>query len=158
MATAPEPPQAQNLVRQQMMQQQEQRNSPMRQLNAQATNQANQQTRPAAARWMSSQPVQKEQPEWARGGDNDGNIVPSSLNRMKSPPPPAQQSQQQYQQYQPPASNGNAIYNQQPTSGQNYGASMHAAPLGLRLQINANPNMSSNNTNNSSNAPRVSKK
>ena len=156
---APVEPQAQNIVRQQMMQQQ--RNSPMRQMSPAPSQQAN---RATPARWMNSQAPTKEQPEWARSGDYDGNVIPSQLNRMKSPPPPQvaapqmpMQGPQAQPQYRPmqqtaamPTSNGNAYGPGMNMNGQNFGASMHAAPTGLRLQINT-----STANNSSSNGPRV---
>uniref|UniRef100_T1PKN9 Uncharacterized protein n=1 Tax=Musca domestica TaxID=7370 RepID=T1PKN9_MUSDO len=163
---APVEPQAQHIVRQQMQQQQQQpqRDSPMRQMGGPQP--GNQQLR-----WMSSQPKQTEQPPWARPEEN-GNVVPSSLNRIKSPPPPTAssyqaQTQQQalYQQqqqpqpsvlYQPsqpqPYNQGNGFLGQQQQqqpATQNFGA-VHNAPAGLRLQINTKA-IQNNNNNNASN-------
>uniref|UniRef100_A0A1I8MFX5 Protein piccolo n=1 Tax=Musca domestica TaxID=7370 RepID=A0A1I8MFX5_MUSDO len=161
---APVEPQAQHIVRQQMQQQQKQpqRDSPMRQMGGPQP--GNQQLR-----WMSSQPKQTEQPPWARPEEN-GNVVPSSLNRIKSPPPPPTassyqaQTQQQalYQQqqqpqpsvlYQPsqpqPYNQGNGFLGQQQQqqpATQNFGA-VHNAPAGLRLQINTKAIQNNNNSN-----------
>uniref|UniRef100_A0A1I8Q5P7 Uncharacterized protein n=1 Tax=Stomoxys calcitrans TaxID=35570 RepID=A0A1I8Q5P7_STOCA len=146
---APPEPQAQHIVMQQMQQQQPQRDSPMRQMGSQPTNQQ--------LRWMSSQPKQTEQPAWARPEEN-GNVVPSSLNRLKSPPPQQQQQQttfpgQGYQQmYQPQPqpfqAPGNGFMTN-PSMPQNFGA-LHNAPAGLRLQINTNLVQNTNNTINQS--------
>ncbi|XP_073823044.1 uncharacterized protein isoform X6 [Musca autumnalis] len=149
---APVEPQAQHIVRQQLQQQQPQRDSPMRQMAPQPNNQQ--------LRWMSSQPKQTEQPPWARPEEN-GNVVPSSLNRIKSPPPPTasyqqpqpqpaypQQQQQPsslYQSQPQPYNQGNGFGVAQPAT-QNFGA-VHNAPAGLRLQINTKAIQNNNNTN-----------
>ncbi|XP_061400913.1 mucin-2 [Musca vetustissima] len=154
---APVEPQAQHIVRQQLQQQQQQqpqRDSPMRQMGA--TQPPQQQLR-----WMSSQPKQTEQAPWARPEEN-GNVMPSSLNRIKSPPP-ATTSYQQQQQMQPqpsyqqppsslyqtqpsqPYNQGNGYVGQQQPATQNFGA-VHHAPAGLRLQINTKAIQNNNNT------------
>lgn len=168
---APVEPQAQHIVRQQMQQQQQQpqRDSPMRQMGGPQP--GNQQLR-----WMSSQPKQTEQPPWARPEEN-GNVVPSSLNRIKSPPPPTassyqtqpqpqalyqQQQQQQpsvlYQPSQPqPYNQGNGFLGQQQQqqpATQNFGA-VHNAPAGLRLQINTKAIQNNNNNASNQSGPRV---
>lgn len=156
---APTEPQAQHIVRQQMQQQQQSpRDSPMRQLGAQnQSQQPNQQLR-----WMSSQPKQTDQPAWARPEEN-GNVVPSSLNRIKSPPPPPSTTfQSQPQAYQPPMyqpqpqpfNQGNGFGLGQTPVTQNFGAA-HNAPAGLRLQINTKSIQSTNNNATNQSGPRV---
>ncbi|XP_037813868.1 protein piccolo [Lucilia sericata] len=145
----PTEPQAQHIVRQQMQQQQQQRDSPMRQMPAQ---QQQQPTGPGAPsqqlRWMSTQPLAKEQPAWARPEEN-GNVVPSSLNRIKSPPPAQTQAQPQGGMYQQqPLNSGNNGFMPQ-TAPQNFGA-QPMNTTGLRLQINSPVNQ----TNSSQNGPK----
>ncbi|XP_075150397.1 uncharacterized protein LOC142224503 [Haematobia irritans] len=156
---APIEPHAQHIVRQQM-QQQSQRDSPMRQMGSAQAQTPNQQLR-----WMSSQPKQTEQAPWARPEEN-GNVMPSSLNRMKSPPPsqqvpfqsqvpqpqPQQQQQQPYQQMYQPYNTGNGYTNQPIT--QNFGAH-HNTPTGLRLQINTKSIQNTNNNNQSGPRERI---
>ncbi|XP_046801040.1 protein piccolo isoform X3 [Lucilia cuprina] len=136
----PTEPQAQHIVRQQM-QQQQQRDSPMRQMPAQQQ----QPTGPGASnqqlRWMSTQPLAKEQPAWARPEEN-GNVVPSSLNRIKSPPPSAQ-PQSMYQQQ--PLNSGNNGFMPQ-AAPQNFGA-QPMNTTGLRLQINSPVNLNNSSQN-----------
>lgn len=158
---APTEPQAQHIVRQQMQQQQQSpRDSPMRQLGAQnQSQQPNQQLR-----WMSSQPKQTDQPAWARPEEN-GNVVPSSLNRIKSPPPPPSTTfQSQPQAYQPPMyqpqpqpfNQGNGFGLGQIPVTQNFGAA-HNAPAGLRLQINTKSVQNTNNNATNQSGPRVTR-
>ncbi|XP_065357954.1 protein piccolo [Calliphora vicina] len=145
----PTEPQAQHIVRQQMQQQQQQqRDSPMRQMAPTPAQQAG--APQQQLRWMSTQPLAKEQPAWARPEEN-GNVVPSSINRIKSPPPATAQAQTQamppQQQYQP-INPGNGFMPQ--TAAQNFGAQ----PLnttGLRLQINTPAAV---NQTNSQNGPK----
>uniref|UniRef100_A0A1A9WXI3 Uncharacterized protein n=1 Tax=Glossina brevipalpis TaxID=37001 RepID=A0A1A9WXI3_9MUSC len=73
--TPPNEPQAQHIVRQQMLQQTQQQ---------QQQRQSQQPTQ--QLRWLTSQPAAREQPEWARPDEN-GNVVPSTINRVKSPLP-----------------------------------------------------------------------
>ncbi|KAM7352000.1 uncharacterized protein ACRADG_004679 isoform 2-T2 [Cochliomyia hominivorax] len=127
----PTEPQAQHIVRQQLQQQQQQRDSPMRQMATQQPSGAPTQQ----LRWMSSQPVAKEQPAWARPEEN-GNVVPSSLNRFKSPPPPPTAQQQQ------PGNNGFMPQ----SAPQNFGA-QPMNTTGLRLQINTPATNQINNQN-----------
>ncbi|KAI8121226.1 hypothetical protein CVS40_7649 [Lucilia cuprina] len=140
----PTEPQAQHIVRQQMQQQQQQqqRDSPMRQMPAQQQ----QPTGPSASnqqlRWMSTQPLAKEQPAWARPEEN-GNVVPSSLNRIKSPPPPSAQPQSMYQQQ--PLNSGNNGFMPQ-AAPQNFGA-QPMNTTGLRLQINSPVNLNNSSQN-----------
>ncbi|XP_054083658.1 protein piccolo isoform X3 [Zeugodacus cucurbitae] len=154
-------PQAPNVVRQfQQQQQQQARESPIRQIpQQQQTPQQQQQQQAQPLRstvpWLSTKPKANDQPEWARPEEN-GNVVPSSLNRMKSPPPPQLQQQQQQQQpsyYQQQPQQQTQLYGYQPEQGNGFAA---AAPTnfgshgigstgGLRLQINANANANPNN-------------
>ncbi|XP_049314891.1 uncharacterized protein LOC105232423 isoform X3 [Bactrocera dorsalis] len=163
---APTEPQAPNVVRQfqQQQQQQQARESPIRQIPQQQQQQQTpqqQQAQPlrSTVPWLSTKPKANDQPEWARPEEN-GNVVPSSLNRIKSPPPPQSQQQQQQvyhqQQQQQPQPQ---LYGYQPEQGNGFAA---AAPTnfgshgigstGLRLQINANPIV--NNTATQQTGPR----
>ncbi|XP_067621323.1 uncharacterized protein [Eurosta solidaginis] len=101
----PTEPQAPSVVRQFQQQQQQKRESPIRQLPQQQPSSQQQQSQPLRTNvpWLSGKPKVNDQPEWARPEEN-GNVVPSSLHRIKSPPPAvAQQSQQPpAQQYHAP--------------------------------------------------------
>ena len=136
----PTEPQAQHIVRQQLQQQQQQqqqRDSPMRQVAPTQPQQPGQQLR-----WMSTQPQAKEQqPAWARPEEN-GNVVPSSLNRIKSPPTAAAATVQPGNGYVPPP----------PAPAQNFGAHPTMS-TGLRLQINT---PAANTQAQTQNGPRVS--
>ncbi|XP_050320681.1 protein piccolo isoform X4 [Bactrocera neohumeralis] len=149
---APTEPQAPNVVRQfqQQQQQQQARESPIRQIPQQQQTSQQQQAQPlrSTVPWLSTKPKANDQPEWARPEEN-GNVVPSSLNRIKSPPPPQSQQQQQQQVYyqQPQQQQPQPqLYGYQPEQGNGFAV---AAPTnfgshgigstGLRLQINANP-------------------
>lgn len=128
--TPPTEPQAQHIVRQQMVQQQQQQQ------------QQRQNQQPAQQlRWLTSQPVAREQPEWARPEEN-GNVVPSTINRIKSPPP-SSLTTNATQQQQTVYSNGMHNFGSQGS---------HASP-GLRLQINTASSAQFNNNI----APKVSK-
>ncbi|XP_054742035.1 uncharacterized protein LOC129247120 isoform X2 [Anastrepha obliqua] len=162
---APAEPQAPGVVRQfqQQQQQQQQRESPVRQIPQQQAPPQQQQSQPmrSTVPWMSSKPKMSEQPEWVRPEEN-GNVVPSSLHRIKSPPPPATmaaQQSQQHQQQQPThhQQQQQPTYQQQQPQSQLYGypteqansgfatatptnyGSHGVGNTGLRLQINANP-------------------
>lgn len=89
-------------------------------------------------RWMSSQTVEREQPEWARPNEN-GNIVPSHIQRLKSPPSTAaNQTQTEQKQFAT-----QSVSYPPPT---NFGAQNHGVQ-GLRLQINTTAShMSTSNT------------
>lgn len=135
----PTEPQAQHIVRQQMQQQQQQqqRDSPMRQV-------APQQQPGQQLRWMSSQPQSKEQqPAWARPEEN-GNVVPSSLNRVKSPATAAAPAA--------PVQTGNGYVPPSQAPAQNFGAHPPMS-TGLRLQINT---PIANTQAQTQNGPRVS--
>ncbi|XP_039949183.1 uncharacterized protein LOC120767315 isoform X7 [Bactrocera tryoni] len=147
---APTEPQAPNVVRQFQQQQQQARESPIRQIPQQQQTSQQQQAQPlrSTVPWLSTKPKANDQPEWARPEEN-GNVVPSSLNRIKSPPPPQSQQQQQQQVYyqQPQQQQPQPqLYGYQPEQGNGFAV---AAPTnfgshgigstGLRLQINANP-------------------
>ncbi|XP_018787039.1 PREDICTED: uncharacterized protein LOC108967865 isoform X2 [Bactrocera latifrons] len=166
---APTEPQAPNVVRQfqQQQQQQQARESPIRQIpQQQQQQQQTPQQQPAqplrsTVPWLSTKPKANDQPEWARPEEN-GNVVPSSLNRIKSPPPPQSQQQQPQQQvyYQQPQQPPQPqLYAYQPEQGNGFAG---AAPTnfgshgigntGLRLQINANS--SANNAATQQTGPR----
>ncbi|KAL9924729.1 uncharacterized protein ACN2A1_008779 isoform 3-T7 [Glossina fuscipes fuscipes] len=124
--TPPTEPQAQHIVRQQMVQQQQQQQQQQRQS----------QQPPQQLRWLTSQPVAREQPEWARPEEN-GNVVPSTINRIKSPPP-SSLTTNTMQHQQTVYSNGMHNFGSQSSQ------SSHASP-GLRLQINTVPSAQFNN-------------
>ncbi|XP_069963289.1 uncharacterized protein [Bactrocera oleae] len=149
---APTEPQAPTVVRQFQQQQQQARESPIRQIpqqQQQQTPQQQQQAQPlrSTVPWLSSKPKPNDQPEWARPEEN-GNVVPSSLNRIKSPPPPQPQQQQPiYYQQQPQQQQPQPqLYSYQPEQGNGFAGTAPTnfgghgiGSTGLRLQINTNP-------------------
>lgn len=116
-------------------------------------------------RWMCAKPANKEQPEWVRPKEEDGNVMPSSIQRMKATQQPQlsmQQSQQQQQQQpqgfgqrqQMPSqqqqlprqepqkktqyvstTNNSSQQSQQTPNMVNFGAQAYPSASGLRLQI-----------------------